>query len=146
MIKMEILKIRRIIIAGLLTSILFFVAITSSFAADMEVPIEEQETPRYEVVCGGLSFHRMMSHGGGIVYYANGTTYINSGCAWECRNCGLVMVTEGDILPTGTMSTIGKYAIVYHPENPITNIIIIMPADYYGYTSSNSLQGFRFFV
>lgn len=101
--------------------------------------------PLYEVVCGGLPYHKMLSHGWGDVYKSDGSIYIYRGCAWQCPNCGLVMVTEGDLYYVG-MDIIGKYAILHNQEPINTYGCVIYGADVYSYTSSNSLPGYRFFA
>lgn len=96
-------------------------------------------------VCGGLPYHKMVSRGWGAVYKADGSVYIDGGCTWQCPNCGLVMVTEGDLYYWG-MDVIGKYATLHNQEPTNINGCVIYGADYYGYTSSTSLDGYRFFL
>lgn len=105
----------------------------------------ENIVPYAQEVCGGLPYHKMVSSGWGTVYKSDGSTYIWMGCAWQCPNCGLVMVTEGDLYYWG-MDVIGRYAILHNQEPINTNGCVISGADYYGYTSTNSLNGYRFFL
>ncbi len=100
--------------------------------------------PRVHEVCGGLSYHKMISHGWGTVY--KDKNIVLNGCpTWQCKNCGLIMVTQGDIY-FGEMSVIGNYAIL-HGQEPLNGIYTyINEADFYGYTSSNSLDGYKFFT
>ena len=101
--------------------------------------------PQYEPVCGSYAYHHMNSSGFGTVM-KNNSAYLTNASAWQCSRCLLVMVTEGDLV-YGTMTTIGKYAILYNVADPINkNGVFIGQADYYGYTSSNSLSGYRFYL
>ena len=100
--------------------------------------------PRVHEVCGGLAYHKMISHGWGTVY-KNGTIVLNGCPTWQCKNCGRIMVTQGDIY-LGEMSAIGNYAIL-HGQEPLNGIYTyVYEADFYGYTSSNSLDGYKFFT
>lgn len=108
--------------------------------------VENREEPlRHEPVCGTYPSHRMMSSGIGYVIKLDGSTYINAGCAWQCSRGGLVMVTEGDMYEWG-MDAIGRYATLHGQEKINNNGCIIYGADSYGYTSSNSLPGYKFYL
>ena len=104
-----------------------------------------EELLRHEPVCGTYPSHRMMSSGIGYVIKLDGSTYIDAGCAWQCSRCGLVMVTQGDMYSWG-MDTIGRYATLHGQEKINNNGCIIYGADAYGYTSSNSLPGYKFYL
>jgi hypothetical protein len=94
-------------------------------------------------VCGDLPYHKMYSSGWGWVY-KNGERYIWGGCAWQCRNCHLVIVTEGDKFYNG-MQTIGKYATYQALEKINGYGCVIKDANSYGYSSDNKLPGYKFF-
>ena len=102
-------------------------------------------SPHVYEVCAGLPYHKMISSGWGTVFKSDGSTYIRGGCAWQCSNCGVVMVTEGDLYYWG-MDTIGKYATLHNQEPINNNGCQIYGADYYGYTSNNYLNGYKFFL
>ena len=109
-----------------------------------ETTFADIELCAYEV-CAGLPYHKMISRGWGTVFKSDGTAYIRGGCAWQCSNCGVVMVTEGDLYYWG-MDVIGKYATLHNQEPINTNGCQIYGADYYGYTSNNYLDGYKFFL
>lgn len=103
----------------------------------------QEVMPTAQEVCSGLPYHDMRARGWGTVHNPDGTYYITSGPCWQCVNCYTVMVTQGDIW-YGQMQSIGKYAVV-HWREPITNTgCVIQRAEYYGQTSANSLNGYRF--
>ena len=81
-------------------------------ADDCSECLEENSeiAPQYEPVCGSYAYHHMNSSGFGTVM-KNNSAYLTNASAWQCSRCLLVMVTEGDLV-YGTMTTIGKYAIV----------------------------------
>lgn len=102
--------------------------------------------PMYNTVCGSYDHHRMEARGTGTVYKLDKTRYIYMGCAWQCSRCMLVMVTEGDLWYWG-MDPIGKYAISgEYPYKINNNGCVIYGADYYGYTSDNYLDGYKFYL
>ena len=102
--------------------------------------------PCYEPVCGTNAYHKMMASGWGSVYDLEGNDYIIFGCAWQCEDCMLVMVTEGDLYYWG-MDIIGKYATYHGYVDPISIYhTIIYGADAYGYTENNYLEGYKFFL
>ncbi len=96
-------------------------------------------------VRGGLTYHRMLSSGTGFVDLADGTSYIVGGAAWQCSNCNLVMVTEGDYY-NGTMTTIGKWATLPFDEKISLNGVIIDTPANYGVCNSSTMNGYKFFL
>ena len=100
--------------------------------------------PTVYEVCGVLPYHKMMARGWGTVIKLDHLVYIELGPAWQCPNCGMVMVTEGDLYAWG-MDVIGKFATSYSPDTINANGCIIYGADYYGYTADNTLNGYKFF-
>lgn len=119
-------------------------------AADInEVSVIHQEeddtiVKRVNTVCGGLPYHKMKPHGWGTVI-VNGSTYIDRGALWQCDNCHLILVTQGDYY-MGSMSTIGRWATLPYPETVTSTITYINPPSSYGYTSDNYLNGYKFFI
>lgn len=100
--------------------------------------------PYVYTVCNGLPHHEMHPRGyNGIVYLSNGSLYL-SGNPWQCKNCYLVMVTEGDYY-INQMSVIGKYAIatVNYPTSAYG--VVIKGPNSYGYCGSNKLSGYLFY-
>lgn len=106
---------------------------------------ESEIVPFYNTVCGSLPYHRMVARGRGYVMKKNKTMWIDNGNAWQCPTCGLVMVTQGDLYAWG-MDTIGRYATLHNQEPTNINGCFIYGADFYGYTSKNRLDGYRFFL
>lgn len=100
--------------------------------------------PQYNTVCGNLPYHDMKPKNWGNAILPDGTLYINSGACWQCENCYLVLVTEGDYY-LGEMSVIGKWGEVYWYE-PVTGIQNYIYVTNWGYCASNSLPGYRFSV
>lgn len=147
------------IVAFMLCIIMFITNFTVAMATDLNKdvnddiiylygpsePVSESISPHVYEVCAGLPYHKMISSGWGTVFKSDGSSYIRMGCAWQCSNCGVVMVTEGDLYYWG-MSTIGKYATLHNQEPINNNGCQIYGADYYGYTSNNYLNGYKFFL
>lgn len=106
--------------------------------------VQSPVQPRANTVCGGLTYHKMMSSGMGFVDI-NGQRYITGGAAWQCSNCKLVMVTEGDYY-MGTMSAIGKWATMYANENISGNGVYIDGPSSYGTCNSSTMSGYKFFL
>lgn len=98
---------------------------------------------RIDEVCGGLPYHDMRSRGFGTVILSDGSTYLLSQSCWQCSNCDLVMVTEGDIT-LGQMGVIGKYAIKNWQGDINYGGCIMNNPDFYGYCGTNSLSGYKF--
>ena len=109
-------------------------------SVDTEAEVLNAIEPRVPEVCGGLPYHKLISSGWGRVYLSSGSLYIDGGCAWQCANCGLVMVTQGDII-YGQMQPIGKWAISYSYDPISGNGCVIRGPISTGQTSSNSLNG-----
>ena len=124
---------------------------TSAYAipVDSDMVTESGNSDAIELrvpeVCGGLPYHKLVSSGWGWVYLSNGSLYIDGGCAWQCENCGLVMVTEGDII-FGQMQPIGRWATSYSYDPINNNGCIIRGPSATGQTSSSSLNGYKFFI
>lgn len=116
-----------------------------TFLYSEEAPCSDNTIqPMAYEVCGGLSYHKMMSTGIGFAD-VNGSRYITGGAAWQCSNCKLVMVTEGDYY-YGQMTTIGKWATMYADEKVSgTGVYILVPSAY-GYCASSSMDGYKFFL
>lgn len=109
-----------------------------------DLAVSESGEPRVNEVCGGLPYHKLISSGWGTVYLANGDKYISNGAAWQCENCNMVMITEGDIY-FNQMQVIGKWACVSYMEDIYYECIMYSP-EAYGYCSSNQMDGYRFFL
>lgn len=105
----------------------------------------ENSQPRVATVCGNLSYHKMISSGIGHVYYEDGSRYIYYGAAWQCENCNLVMVTEGDYL-LGEMTTIGKWATMGYDYKINSYGVTIIGASSYGTCNSNTMNGYKFYL
>lgn len=122
----------------------------SGYSANMngdiiQCDIEDSSILRVNEVCGGLPYHKMIARGTGTVYLSNGSLYLKNKPCWQCANCNLVMVTEGDIY-LGEMSVIGKWAICPWPE-PLTSLfVIIQPPSSTGTCNSNKMNGYKFFL
>lgn len=101
--------------------------------------------PCYATVCGNNAYHKMMSSGIGHVYLSDGTKYISYGAAWQCENCNLVMVTEGDYY-YGKMSTIGRWATLQYYDKINKNGVWIEGPSYYDVCNSTSLAGYKFYL
>lgn len=100
---------------------------------------------RVNEVCGGLPYHKMIARGTGDVYLSNGSVYLKNKPCWQCANCHLVMVTEGDIY-YGEMSVIGKWATCSWSE-PLTSLfVVINPPSATGTCNSNKMSGYKFFL
>lgn len=98
--------------------------------------------PSYQTVCGNLPYHRMVAKAWGRGY-VNDTPYTSPN-AWQCSNCYLVMVTEGDIV-LGEMQPIGKWVTASWIE-PITSMAVHVYAEHWGICNSSSMSGYRFFL
>ena len=105
--------------------------------------------PNYHTVCGSLPYHKLMPKGTSRIYINNlQTLYLAHGCCWQCENCNLIVVTEGDIyydyaINTPMMSTIGKWGIYPYNEKLTTDINWIS-TNTYGYCPTNHMDGYRF--
>ena len=87
--------------------------------------------------------HQMKSCGQGDAYYGvypDTSHYLCGSCAWQCVNCNLVMITEGEA-PLGF--PIGTYA-TYSPGYPVGSYTIIWTTTY-GYSSSSTMSGYHFY-
>lgn len=102
--------------------------------------------PRINTACPfGNGIHQMASRGAGFV--ANDATQqyeLYWKPCWQCTNCYLVMVTEGD---PAFGYPIGHYA-TYSASEPVSTdatVISIPNANSLYYTSSSRMEGFRFY-
>lgn len=148
-------KIFSLLLAGVLSCAFVLTASASELSSEYEglTIIDNTEcechsdgvAPCYATVCGNNSYHKMMSSGIGHVYLSNGTKYINYGAAWQCSNCDLVMVTEGDYY-YGQMSTIGKWATAQYDETINQNGVVIIGPSSYGSCNSTSMSGYKFYL
>ena len=126
----------------------------SAIAFATENPIEPTDLcvyegdvqPRINTACPfGNGIHQMASRGAGFV--ANDATQqyeLYWKPCWQCTNCYLVMVTEGD---PAFGYPIGHYA-TYSASEPVSTdstVISIPNANSLYYTSSSRMEGFRFY-
>lgn len=122
-----------------------FLSGETTFIQENENSINEATIKRVNTVCAGLPYHKMRSHGWGTVTLSNGSKYIDHGALWQCDNCHLILVTEGDYV-LGRMETIGRWATLPYSESVSSTITYINPPANYGYTSNNYLDGYKFFI
>lgn len=105
--------------------------------------------PNYHTICGNLPYHKLMPKGVSRIYINNRQTlYLAHGNCWQCENCNLIVVTEGDIYfdyatNTPTMTTIGKWGILPYSEK-LTSDINWISTNTYGYCPTNHMDGYRF--
>ncbi|SHJ63749.1 hypothetical protein [Thermoclostridium caenicola] len=97
--------------------------------------------PEVYEVCSGKPYHDMKSRGIALVSYNDSWLLIGSPC-WQCKNCYLVLATEGD--PTYPYyEPIGTWAYKIYDE-PINIYGACFDADYVGYCPDNRMDGYRF--
>lgn len=123
---------------------LVFVFQVSAFAYEGSDADVADDPSRYQTVCGNNAYHHMVSHCWGSARLPDNTVYINSGCVWQCSNCYLIMVTEGDII-LNQMQTIGKWG-TYADIEPLSSMVTVVYVSSWGYCSSNSMSGYQFFT
>lgn len=134
----------------MLLLITIFHMTSSTYACEMSVNDSSvtqscEIVPYVNTVCDGLSYHYMVPRGIiGTVYNLDGSLYLN-GNTWQCKNCYLIMVMQGDYY-LGQMSTIGKYAIAYYNYQVDTMGCVVYGPNQTGYCGSNSLAGYKFFL
>ncbi len=119
-----------------------FVFSTSSAIA-AQPPSTDIEPLVYTPCSGGNGICQLLSSGsGGIYNYTYSTLVLNNGCCWQCKNCGNIMVTEGDPL---LGESIGIYATIssIDPAHTLMTVISV-PATKIKYTSSKTIEGYKF--
>ncbi|HHU73049.1 MAG TPA: hypothetical protein GXZ28_00285 [Clostridiales bacterium] len=100
--------------------------------------------PYVESPCPYGRYHYMVTKGWGWAYYGeypDTSQPICSGCCYQCKNCKIVFVSEGDPY---VGQSIGTYATVASQEDCTSYNYIWTKS--YGYTSNSYLSGFQFFI
>ncbi len=96
-------------------------------------------------VCNGNPWHEMRPHAWGTCYIPDGTgnytAWVSYGCCWECANCYLAMITEGE--PT-LGQNIGKWG-TYQSNYPMTGVYCYLFATQWGTQNSSSMSQFKFY-
>ncbi len=131
----------------LLMLVVFITSSITVFAAEYEgneYKEGREEGTRYHTVCGTLPYHNMYPRGVGHALYPGGSVYFYSGCCWQCENCYLVLVTQGDYY-FGQMETIRKWGSVAWNERLTTNCNYVVVSNW-GYCPNNWMSGYRFNV
>lgn len=91
---------------------------------------------------GGNGKCQMLSSGWGSVYDANSRDLIFNGACWQCINCNMVIVTEGDPLQN---QKILRYAMKHYVDPVSGNgCIMYVSSSSVGYCSTNRLEGYVF--
>lgn len=102
---------------------------------------------RYYITCPYGDKHQMEGRGIGLAYYGSaGSKDLRiSGTASQCKNCYLVLITEGNPFMVGTPPW-GNYA-TWSPGYQVTTRVV-MYTNSFGYSSGYSndpyVQGFEF--
>lgn len=105
---------------------------------------EKKIQTRANEVCSGYPYHIMMSHGLGNLYKGSypdtSNLIIKGGAIWQCRNCNVVMVTEGEPL---LGQEIGYYAVEEYSQ-PLANLVSRVWSNNIYYSSKSTLSGYDF--
>lgn len=118
-----------------------FTNIGLGITANEHEHIDGEIQPYVEPACPYGVNHLMVSSGYGYAYYGSypSNTLICGSNAWQCKNCLLVMITEGE---PAAGQIIGTYATWSAGEKigTYTNIYTTIS----GYCSSSTMSGYKF--
>jgi hypothetical protein len=85
-------------------------------------------------------WHEVYSRGMGILKRGDGSLVFNNGCTWQCKYCGEVILTKGEV-PMGQI--VGTYA-TWYPGYTVSQNGTVLTTDNIYYCGSSSLEGFNF--
>lgn len=113
----------------------------SAFAA--QPPSSDIDPLVYTPCSGGNGICQLKSSGHGSIYNTtNNVMALEWACCWQCKNCGNIMVTEGDPLLGEPIGIYATYSSIDPAHSNLT--IISVPATSIKYTSKTSIEGYKF--